>query len=482
MESEKKGITAKKKENFSEWYTQTVIKSEFIDYTSVSGELAFRPDSYFVWETLQKALDLLFKKDGIQNVYFPMLIPEHLFEKEKEHVKGFSPEVAWVTHAGGSKLDERLAVRPTSETIMYDSYSKWIRSWRDLPMRLNQWNSVIRWEFKHPTPLLRSREFLWNEGHTVFSTAEEAEAERSVILDIYEKVLKEYLALPGILGRKTETEKFAGAVATYSIEHMMPDGKAVQGPDFHNDGQNFSKAFEISFIDKDGQKAYAYQNTFGITTRELGAMVMTHGDDRGLVMPPKVSRIQVVIVPIYRDQNRKEVLEYANQVSLKLKGKFRVYLDDSDAYSPGWKFNNWEMKGVPVRVEIGAKEVEARKAVLVRRDLLAKESVDIKELESSIDSLMEDIHESMFKKAKAFLEASVHKANTYPELKAIVETKGGFVQAGWCGSAECEAKAKTETGAKITNMPFDAQKDVNGKACIVCGSKAKYMANFARSH
>ena len=482
MEAEKKGITAKKAENVSEWYTQVLIKSEFIDYTAISGGLAFRPDSYFVWETVQRAVDDRFKADGIQNVYFPMLIPEHLLEKEKEHVKGFSPEVAWVTHAGDSKLDERLAIRPTSETIMYDSYSKWIRSWRDLPMRFNQWNSVIRWEFKHPTPLLRSREFLWNEGHTVFATAEEAEAERDVILRIYEGVLKEYLAMPGILGKKTETEKFAGALASYSIEHLLPDGKAIQGPDFHCDGQNFAKAFEITFIDKDEKKAYVHQNTFAITTRELGAMVMMHSDDKGLVIPPNVARIQVVIVPIYKDQNRKEVLEYASRINQKLKGKFRTFVDDSDAYSPGWKFNNWELKGVPVRLEVGGKEVAANKVVAARRDTMVKTSLDINNIDESVKTLLNEINENLYKKAKMLIESNTHKPKSYSELKTIIETKGGMVQAGWCGSTECEAKVKEETGAKITNMPFDAQKEAKGKTCIACGNEAKYMANFAKSY
>jgi prolyl-tRNA synthetase len=481
MEAEKKGITAKKAENISEWYTQVLIKSEFIDYTEISGGLAFRPDGYFVWETIQHAVDEKFKADGIQNVYFPMLIPEHLLSKEKEHVKGFSPEVAWVTHTGDSKLDERLAVRPTSETIMYPSYSKWIRSWRDLPMRFNQWNNVIRWEFKHPTPLLRSREFLWNEGHTVFATAEEAEAERDVILKIYEAVLKEYLALPGVLGKKTDTEKFAGAIASYSIEHLMPDGKAIQGPDFHYDGQNFAKVFEIAFIDKDEKKAYAHQNTFAITTRELGAMVMMHSDDKGLVIPPNVSRIQVVIVPIYREQNRKEVLEYAERINQKLKGKFRTFVDDNDAYSPGWKFNNWELKGVPVRIEIGSKEIAANKVVAARRDTLEKTSIELGDLEVTIKTLLNSINENLYKKAKTFLESNTHKPKTYSEFEDVI-TKGGMAQSGWCGSAECEAKAKEKTGAKITNMPFDAQKEAKGKKCVVCGDEAKYVANFAKSY
>jgi Prolyl-tRNA synthetase len=296
--SKPKEITAKKSENFDEWYTQVILRSELMDYSPVSGCMVFRPLSYAIWEIIQRATDELFKKEGIQNVYFPLLIPERLLRKEQEHVEGFAPEVAWVTEAGNTKLEERLAIRPTSETIMYESFSKWIRSYRDLPLKLNQWNSVIRWEFKHPTPFLRSREFLWNEGHTVYATKEEAEAERDIILGIYSKITREYLALPGIIGKKTDKEKFAGAIATYSIEHLLPDGKAIQGPDFHLDGQNFSRAFEITFLNKEGKREYAWQNTWAITTREIGVMVATHSDDRGLVLPPKVAPIQVVIIPI----------------------------------------------------------------------------------------------------------------------------------------------------------------------------------------
>lgn len=479
---EKKGITVKKEKNFSEWYTQTIEKSDFVDYTSVSGCLAFRPDGYFAWETVQKATDAMFKEIGIQNVYFPTLIPEHLLEKEKEHVKGFAPEVAWVTHAGNSKLEERLAVRPTSETIMYESFAKWIRSWRDLPMRLNQWNSVLRWEFRHPTPLLRGREFLWNEGHTVFASREEAEAEREQILGIYQKILKEYMALPGIVGRKTDAEKFAGAEASYSIEHIVPDGWAIQGPDFHNDGQNFSKAFGIEFINKESKKEYAYQNTFAITTRELGIMIAIHGDEKGLVLPPPVARIQAVIVPIYKNDSREVVLKAARELHAKLKKAVRIHLDDSDAYSPGWKFNNWELRGVPVRIEIGEREIKAEKVVLVRRDTSQKQDVKLREAEEAVVELLAEINENLYRKAKKFMEANTHEAKSYAELKKIIEGVGGMAHAGWCGSAECEAKAKADTGAKITNMPFDAQGEAKGRKCIVCGEGAKYIVNFARSY
>ncbi len=482
-EAEKKGITVKKDDSFSEWYTQVIEKTEFVGYTSVSGGLAFRPDGYFVWETVQRAIDSEFKRIGISNVYFPMLIPERLLEKEKEHVAGFAPEVAWVTHAGKSKLEERLAVRPTSETIMYESFAKWVRSWRDLPLRTNQWNSVIRWEFKHPTPLLRSREFLWNEGHTVFASREEADAERGQILGIYEKALKDYLALPGIPGRKTDSEKFAGAEASYSIEHLVPDGWAIQGPDFHSDGQKFAKAFGIEFINKEGKKEFAYQNTFAFTTRELGTMIMVHGDDKGLVLPPPVARIQAVIVPIYTDANKENVIKMARELAKKLQGSVRSYVDDNDAYSPGWKFNNWELLGVPLRLEIGERDIKADKVVAARRDTSEKRDVKMNDVGKEVAHLLGEIHENLYRRAKKFMDENTHEIETYAGLKKIVESKrGGIAQGGWCGSAECEAKVKEETGAKITNMPFDAQKKAKGRKCAVCGEEAKFIANFARSY
>jgi prolyl-tRNA synthetase len=475
-------ITVKKAENLSEWYTQIITKTEFIDYTSVSGGYAFRPDGYFAWETVQRATDLLFKEVGIQNVYFPMLIPERLLNKEKEHIKGFSPEVAWVTHAGDSKLEERLAIRPTSETIMYESYAKWIRSWRDLPMRYNQWNSVIRWEFRHPTPLLRTREFLWNEGHTVFASEEEADAERDVVLKIYEMITRDYLALPGIMGKKTNQEKFAGALASYSIEHLLPDGLVIQGPDFHHDGQNFAKAFEITFIDKDGQRKYVHQNTFAISTRELGVMLAVHGDDKGLIIPPRIARIQIVIVPIYNNENMATVLRQTEDLFIKLGTRFRTHVDNRDIYSPGWKFNEWELRGIPVRIELGEKEIKAMDAVVVRRDTGEKIRVRMVEIESKVGELLNDINSSLYAKAKKFLEVNTHHAKNYEELKDIIKGRGGIVQAPWCGSTECEDKIKEESGAKISNMPFDKQDDIKGKKCIYCGNEAKHVANFAKSY
>ncbi len=482
METEQKKfmLTAKKEEDITEWYTQVIINSEFVDYSAVSGMMVYRPDSYFAWDAIKEATDRMFKEVGVEDVYFPLFIPERFLMKESEHVKGFSPEVAWITHAGKSELSERLAVRPTSETIMYDSFSRWVRSWRDLPIKFNIWASVVRWEFKHPTPLLRSREFLWNEGHSVFATLEEAEEERQVILDIYDRVLQDYLALPGIRGRKTDTEKFAGAVASYSIEHLMPDGWVLQGPDHHSDGQNFAKAFDIKFLDRDGEKKYAYQNTYAISTRELGAMVLTHGDNKGLVIPPKLARIQVVLVPIFNDVKKEEVLKYSRMVYEVLKGNFRTYLDDRDEYSPGWKYNEWEMKGVPIRLEIGQREVDSKSVTTVRRDTGKKEGADLDKLRETISSLLAEIHTNLYSKALKFLQSHTFVVNNYEELKKRAGT--GIVQAPWCGSDDCESKVKEETGAKITNLPSSAQSGVETKKCIYCGKQAKHIANFARSY
>ncbi len=477
---EKRALTAKKEVNFSEWYTQVIINSEFVDYTAVSGCIVFRPISYFVWDAIRKAVSERFIKAGISDAYFPMLIPQRLLEKEKEHVVGFSPEVAWVTQTGDSQLSEKLAIRPTSETIMYDSFARWIRSWRDLPLRLNQWNTVIRWEFKHPTPLLRSREFMWNEGHTVFATQGEAEAERDVILGIYNDVLKNYLALPGILGKKTDNEKFAGALASYSIEHMVPDGHAIQGPDFHNDGQNFAKAFEISFINKNNEIEFPFQNTFAISTRELGVIVMVHSDDKGLVIPPKLSKIQVVIIPIYKEQNKSRILEYSNKIMSELEKDFRVYIDNREDYSVGWKFNEWELKGVPLRLEIGQKELDSKKVVAVPRHTLKKQQIGSDNILKQVSAILEDMHREMYEKAEKFMKDHIKRVESYEELKKAIES-GNFAQAKWCGSLECELKIKEETGAKATNMPFDAQKDVSGQ-CVYCGKPALHVVNFAKSY
>lgn len=471
-----------KSKSFSEWYTSVLTDSKFIDYSAVSGCIVLRPEAYFAWESISRATDELFKRAGVMNTYFPLLIPERLLQKEQKHIEHFSVEAAWVTHGGQSELEERLAIRPTSETIMYDSMAKWIRSWRDLPMKLNQWNNVIRWEFKHPTPFLRTREFLWNEGHSVYATEEETQAEREVILGIYEQILTEYLALPGVVGRKTDSEKFAGGVASYSIEHVMPDGNAIQGPDWHYDGQNFAKSFDIMFLDKDEKKKYAYQSTYAISTRVIGIMIAVHGDDKGLVIPPRLARIQVVIVPIYNEANRAKVLGEAKELEAELQGSARTYLDDRDSFSPGWKFNEWELRGVPLRIELGERDMKEGVVVMARRDSGEKKKVKLEDSKREVERLLVEIHKGIFEKAKRFFAENTHKTSSYDELKEMIKGKGGFILAPWCGSEECEAKVKEEAGAKITNLPFSEEGKAKGKKCIYCGKPAKHMANFAKSY
>ncbi|TMP99842.1 MAG: proline--tRNA ligase [Thaumarchaeota archaeon] len=472
-------MTVRKSENFDEWYTQVILKSELADYSPVSGCIVFRPSGYAIWEAIQRETDKEFKKIGIQNTYFPIFIPERLLKKEQEHVKGFSPEVAWVTQAGDSKLEERLAIRPTSETLMYEVISRWVRSWRDLPLRLNQWNNVVRWEFRHPTPLLRSREFLWNEGHTVFATEGEAMAERDEILRIYKTITEEYLALPGLVGKKTDAEKFAGATASYSIEHLMPDGKAIQGPDFHSDGQNFAKAFEITFVDRIGQKQFAWQNTWAISTREIGVMLAIHSDDKGLIVPPRVALFQVVIVPIFDEESRERVLKQAEKLRARLEETTSVKLDDRDHLTPGRKFNEWELKGVPLRVEIGPRDLAKRQVVLARRDNGKKRQVTMASAAREVARELKEIQKDLYQRALSFLEEHTYTAETFEQLKSSLKN-GGIVRAPWCLSPDCEAKVKEETGAKIINLPMD-QKGTKSR-CVNCGREAGVIANFAKSY
>ncbi len=478
-EAKQEGITVRKSENFDEWYTQVILKSELADYSPVSGCIVFRPSGYAIWEAIQRETDKEFKKIGIQNTYFPIFIPERLLKKEQEHVKGFSPEVAWVTQAGDSKLEERLAIRPTSETLMYEVISRWVRSWRDLPLRLNQWNNVVRWEFRHPTPLLRSREFLWNEGHTVFATEGEAMAERDEILRIYKTITEEYLALPGLVGKKTDAEKFAGATASYSIEHLMPDGKAIQGPDFHSDGQNFAKAFEITFVDRIGQKQFAWQNTWAISTREIGVMLAIHSDDKGLIVPPRVALFQVVIVPIFDEESRERVLKQAEKLRARLEETTSVKLDDRDHLTPGRKFNEWELKGVPLRVEIGPRDLAKRQVVLARRDNGKKRQVTMASAAREVARELKEIQKDLYQRALSFLEEHTYTAETFEQLKSSLKN-GGIVRAPWCLSPDCEAKVKEETGAKIINLPMD-QKGTKSR-CVNCGREAGVIANFAKSY
>ena len=469
----------KKAENFDEWYTQIILKSEMADYSPVSGCVVYRPLGYAIWENIQKATDALFKADGISNTYFPLFIPERLLAKEAEHVEGFAPEVAWVTQAGDSKLEERLAIRPTSESLMYAVVGRWIRSWRDLPMRLNQWNNVVRWEFKNPTFILRSREFLWNEGHSLFATREEAEAERDRIMGVYKKITEEYLALPGYLGKKSKAETFAGAEGTYSIEHLLPDGKAIQGPDWHSDGQNFSKAYDISFIDRDGGKQHAFQNTWALSTREIGVMLAVHSDDRGAVVPPKLAAIQVVVVPIINDESKDAILAEARKLMGSLSA-FRTRLDERDNLTPGRKFNEWELKGVPLRIEFGPRDMKDGQAVLVRRDTGAKRPVKLDSLALEVSRELDSIQRSLYQKAADFLAKSTRDAATLEELKKTLTEKGGLLRVRWCGDPSCESKMKAAAGGKILNVPLD-QDPAKGK-CAVCGRDAPTYALYGRSY
>ncbi|MBU0980652.1 MAG: proline--tRNA ligase [Nanoarchaeota archaeon] len=470
------GITVKKSEDFSEWYSQVVQKAELADYSSVSGCMVLRPTAYAIWEKIKAVFDQKIKASGHTNAYFPLFIPEHLFKKEQEHVEGFSPEVAWVTQAGDTKLKERLAIRPTSETIIYESYSKWIRSHRDLPMLLNQWCNIVRWEFKYPKPFLRTREFLWQEGHTAHATREEAEKEAGMIMKEYIDLVESYLAIPIITGRKTEKEKFAGAEYTLTFESMMPDGKAVQMGTSHMLGQNFSKAFGIEFLDQDNKKKHVWQTSWGISTRLIGAMIMTHADDQGLIIPPKVAPLQVAIVPIIFEKNRDKTLKEAESMKNKLEKHFTCFLDDRD-YTAGWKFNDHELKGVPIRVELGPRDIEKKQAVVVRRDTRKKEFVKQADLITHIKKELEAMQKSLYAKAKKTLKESITSAKTMAELKKAIK-EGKLVKVSFCGTIEEEDMIKEDTGGASSRTVIDEKP---GK-CVHCGKQGKLVAYFAKAY
>ena len=462
-------------DDFAQWYTDVVLKADLIDYTSVKGCMVIKPAGYAIWELIQKQLDERFKATGVENVYLPMFIPESLLQKEKDHVEGFAPEVAWVTHGGLNELQERLCVRPTSETLFCDFYKNEIESYRDLPKVYNQWCSVVRWE-KETRPFLRSREFLWQEGHTAHATAEEAEERTIQMLNLYADFCEEVLAIPVVRGRKTEKEKFAGAEATYTIEALMHDGKALQSGTSHNFGDGFAKAFGIQYTGKDNKLEYVHQTSWGMTTRLIGAIIMVHGDNSGLVLPPKVAPTQVMIVPIM--QKKEGVLEKASELKETL-SNYRVKVDDSDK-SPGWKFSEQEMRGIPLRVEIGPRDIEANKALIVRRDTGEKLEVSLDEIDAKVGELLETIQKDMYNKALAHREANTHAATTWDEFTDIIENKQGFIKAMWCGETECEEAIKEETGASTRCMPF-AQETL-GDVCVHCGKPAKKMVYFGRAY
>lgn len=465
-------------EDFSKWYTDVVLKSELADYTDVRGCMAIRYYGYAIWENIQKAYDKRFKDTGHKNVYMPLFIPESLLNKEKDHVEGFAPEVAWVTRGGNEELAERLCIRPTSETIFCTMYAKWLKSWRDLPMLYNQWCSVVRWE-KTTRPFLRTSEFLWQEGHTLHATEDEAREETIKMLNIYTEVVEDLLAIPAIKGRKTEKEKFAGGLETYTFECMMHDGKALQSGTSHFFGQNFTKAFDVKFADKDGQLKYPWQTSWGVSTRLIGGLIMVHGDDRGLVLPPKIAPIQVVIVPIA--QHKEGVLDKSNELVKRLKDiDVLVELDDRDTYSVGYKFNEWEMKGVPVRIEVGPKDLENNQAVLVRRDNCEKVSISIDGLENEIVNILEDIQKALYEKALKNREQKTSIAKNMDEFENILESKPGFIKTMWCGDMKCEDTIKERTGTTSRCIPFE-QEQVGDK-CVCCGGKAEKMVIWAKAY
>ncbi|MBI3051058.1 proline--tRNA ligase [Candidatus Woesearchaeota archaeon] len=471
------GLTVRKSEDFSEWYTQVVAKAELADYTSVSGCMVLRPYSYAIWENMQAALDRRFKQLGVQNAYFPLFIPESLFKKEAEHVKGFSPEVAWVTMAGNAELSERLAIRPTSETIMYESYAKWVRSWRDLPLLINQWCSVVRWEFKYPKPFLRTREFLWQEGHTVHETEKDADDWTLTILKLYTEFVQDYLAIPVLTGKKSEAEKFAGALYTTTMEALMPDGKCLQMGTSHNLGQNFAKAFGIRFLGRDGKEHLGWQTSWGVSTRTIGALIMVHGDDKGLVLPPRIAPLQAVIVPILFEDSKDKVLKACRQIQASLGKKISAKLDERESYSPGWKYNEWELKGVPLRIEVGPKDVEKKQVIIVRRDTGEKLAVKETELPKKVPELLEEIQKSLYDKAEKRLKAGIAKAGSWSEF-AKAGDDGKIVSAFFCGSASCEARIKEHKGITSRAIPFDQQ---SKGECVKCG-KPGLMAYFGKSY
>ncbi len=471
-------MTIRKGEDFSEWYNEAVLKADLVDFASTKGFMFIKPYGYAIWENIQKALDGRLKEMGHKNAYAPAVIPEKLLSKEAEHVKGFAPECFYITHSGNRKLHEKLVLRPTSETIIYESYAKWVRSWRDLPLLLNYWNSVFRAEIKMTKLFLRTCEFLWQEGHTVHETGEKADKEVMDILGIYRWLVEEWLAIPVVAGRKSENEKFAGALYTTALEALMPDGRALQMGTSHNLGTNFSKAFGITFLDREEKKQYAWQTSWGVSTRMIGALVMVHGDDKGLVLPPKIAPVQSVIVPIVFEKEKEGVLEEARKLHAKLAKRFRVELDDREGYTAGWKFNHWELKGVPVRIEIGPKDIKNKQVVFARRDTGEKVQIKMENIENELDKLLEKMQKDMFARAKRFLNENIVTAKNFEECRKAIENRK-IVRVEWGNDPKAEEEIKEKTGATIRIIPFDEKP--SGK-CFYTGKKAEVIAYFAKAY
>ena len=463
--------------NPDRWYTDVILKSEMADYSPVKGCMIIRPYGYEIWEATQAYLDKKFKELGVKNAYFPTFIPMHFLQKEKEHIKGFSPQLAVVTIGGGEELAEPLVVRPTSETIMYDTYAKWIQSWRDLPLLLNLWNNVVRWE-KRTYLFMRTTEFLWQEGHTAHATFEEADDFSRKILTIYKKFDEDELAIPVVVGKKSENEKFPGAKITYTLEALMPDGKALQMGTSHNLGNNFAKAFDIQYLDKTGERQYVWQTSWAETTRVIGALILSHGDDQGLIFPPNIAPIQVIIISIQQTQ---AAASFCRKLKEELeKNGLRVKVDDREEKTVGWKFNYWELKGVPIRIEIGPKELESGGVTLVRRDTGAKIKYQISNIKSEMKLLLEEIQKNLFERMQKFRDENTHEVSSYDEFKEIMKMKKGFIVAFWCGDPTCEAKIKADTKATSRVLPLEA-KEEKGK-CIYCGKDAKHRWYFAQAY
>jgi len=470
----------KKDKDYSRWYTDVIAAAQLADYSPVKGCMVIRPNGYALWESIQEILDRMFKETGHENAYFPLFIPESFLKKEAEHVEGFAPECAVVTHGGGKKLEEPLVVRPTSETIIWAMFKKWIMSYRDLPVLINQWCNVVRWEMRTRL-FLRTSEFLWQEGHTAHATREECQEETLRMLNVYKKFVEEYMAIPVIAGTKTEKEKFAGAETTYTIETMMQDKRALQAGTSHNLGQNFAKAFDVTFQDKDGERNYVWATSWGVSTRLIGALIMAHGDDKGIVIPPKLAPTQLVIIPIFTQKKELDMsVSIYEELKEKAKNLFTLKFDDRPEYSPGWKYHEWEQKGIPLRMEIGPRDVAKKQVILVRRDTGEKISCPIIDMIDTIQKILGDIQESLFKKAENFREKNSFRSDSYDELKKIISHEGGFVHAHWCGSAECEDKVQEDTKATIRCIPLESNKEEG--SCIICKNKSDKRVIFSKAY
>jgi prolyl-tRNA synthetase len=468
-----------KDEDFSRWYTDVVRKADLADYSSIKGCMVIKPYGYELWENIKNSLDKMIKATGHKNAYFPLFVPESLLQKEADHIEGFAPEVAWVTHGGDEKLEERIAIRPTSEAIICATYAEWIQSWRDLPMLINQWANVVRWE-KVTRLFLRTREFLWQEGHTAHATAEECEEEALKMLGVYKELCEDFLAIPVIVGRKSEEQKFPGALHTYTVEALMSNGWALQAGTSHNLGQHFAKVFDIKYLDQNQQQQYVWQTSWGVTTRLIGGVVMTHGDNAGLIFPPKIAPIQAIIVPIIFDKSRGEILEKVSQLISSLSDTVRVEADIRDEYTPGWKYNEWEMKGVPIRIEVGPRDIKNEQVVMVRRDSREKLIVKEMELKGMIEKTLADIQSSLLQRARDFRDSNTYEVNSFEEFETIMKEGRGFIRANWCGSGECEDAIQGKTSATIRCIPFDGSEPTGD--CIFCNEKGKYKAYFAKAY